>query len=560
MKKIWWKEAVVYQIYPRSFMDSNGDGFGDLRGIISKVDYLKELGIDTVWLNPVYKSPQDDNGYDISDYRNILEAFGTLEDFKELLSLLHKNGIRLIMDLVVNHSSDEHNWFVESRKSKDNKYRDYYIWRDGKNGKEPNNWTSFFSGKAWEYDEQTDQYYLHLFSKKQPDLNWENPQLRQEVYDLMNYWLEMGIDGFRMDVINMISKVQDFPDSVHTGGSIIGGEYYSNGPRLHEFLQEMHANCFEKFNNAMTVGEAGATAEIARLLVGEDRNELNMLIHFEHMGWDTGDGELGKWERVHRGLPAFKEIFTRWHKVLHNIGWNSLYLSNHDQPRFVSRFGNDTTYRVESAKMLATMLFTMQGTPFVYQGDELGTTNAYFTDIKDYRDIETLNMWKDFVETRGYDPEKMMKAIHFMGRDNARTPMQWDDSENAGFTTGTPWIKVNPRYKEINAKNAMADENSVFHYYKKLIRLRKENEVAVYGDFTEFYNEHEALYVYLRTLEGSAQKLLVCLNFSDKQQSFVLPKDIKFKTSKLYVSNYENDGEAKDKEMKPYEAVAYLLD
>ncbi|RAK19150.1 oligo-1,6-glucosidase [Anoxybacillus vitaminiphilus] len=559
MKKQWWKESVVYQIYPRSFKDSNGDGIGDIQGIISKLDYLKDLGIDVIWLSPVYKSPNDDNGYDISDYRDIMDEFGTMADWEELLAEIHKRGMKLMMDLVVNHTSDEHPWFIESRKSKDNPYRDYYIWRPGKEGKEPNNWESCFSGSAWEYDETTGEYYLHLFSKKQPDLNWENPKVRQEVYDMMKFWLDKGIDGFRMDVINFISKVPGLPDAPNPEGKkyVSGSRFFMNGPRIHEFLQEMNREVLSKYD-VMTVGEMpGVTVEEAKLYTGEDRNEVNMVFQFEHVDLDSGPN--GKWDLRPLKLRDLKESFTKWQKGLEGVGWNSLYLNNHDQPRMVSRFGNDQEYRVESAKMLATFLHMLQGTPYIYQGEEIGMTNVRFDSIDDYKDIETLNMYREKVMENDEDPQKVMEAIYAKGRDNARTPFQWDDSENAGFTTGTPWMKVNPNYKEINAKKAVEDPNSIYHYYRKLIQLRKQYPIVVYGSYDIILPEHEQIYAYTRTHKN--EKLLVILNFSADQPIFELPKEITFTTKELLISNYDVNGEEAIEifTLKPYEARVYLL-
>jgi oligo-1,6-glucosidase len=559
VKQQWWKEAVVYQIYPRSFKDSNGDGIGDIQGIISKLDYLKELGVDVIWLSPVYKSPNDDNGYDISDYRDIMDEFGTMADWEQLLEEVHKRDMKLIMDLVVNHTSDEHPWFIESRKSKDNPYRDYYIWRSGKDGKEPNNWESCFSGSAWEYDETTGEYYLHLFSRKQPDLNWENPQVRQEVYDMMKFWLDKGIDGFRMDVINFISKVPGLPDAPNPEGKkyVSGSQFFMNGPRIHEFLQEMNREVLSKYD-IMTVGEMpGVTIEEAKLYTGEDRNELNMVFQFEHMSLDSGPN--GKWDLRPWRLKDLKENFTKWQKGLEGIGWNSLYLNNHDQPRMVSRFGNDQEYRIESAKMLATFLHMLQGTPYIYQGEEIGMTNVRFASIDDYKDIETLNMYSEKVVENGEDPQKVMEAIYAKGRDNARTPFQWDESENAGFTTGTPWIKVNPNYKEINAQQAVEDPHSIYHYYRKLIKLRKQYPIIVYGSYDLILPDHEQIYAYTRTYQD--EKLLVILNFSAEQPIFELPKELTFTTKELLISNYDVDGaETIDRlTLKPYEARVYLL-
>jgi oligo-1,6-glucosidase len=559
MSKQWWKEAVVYQIYPRSFKDSDGDGIGDINGIISKLDYLKELGIDVIWLSPVYQSPNDDNGYDISDYRGIMDEFGTMADWDRLLEEMHRRGQKLIMDLVVNHSSDEHAWFAESRKSPDNPYRDYYVWREGKDGKEPNNWESCFSGSAWQYDEQSGEYFLHLFSKKQPDLNWENPKLREEVYDMMRYWLDKGIDGFRMDVINFISKVDGLPDAELPEGRNYapGGQYYMNGPKIHDYLQEMHDKALSGYD-VMTVGEMpGVDVDEAKLYTSEARKEVNMIFQFEHVDLDSGPG--GKWDLRPMRMPDLRGSFTKWQKGLEQAGWNSLYLNNHDQPRMVSRFGNDKEYRVVSAKMLATFLHTLKGTPYIYQGEELGMTNVRFNSIDDYKDIEILNMYREKVVENGEDHDKVMESIYVKGRDNARTPIQWDDSEHGGFTTGTPWIQVNPNYKEINAKQASADPDSVFHYYKKLIELRKENPIMVYGSYDLLMPDHEKIYAYVREYEG--QKMIVMLNFSGGIPEFRLPAELESGRKELLISNYEVDSsqDIKNVELRPYEARVYLV-
>ncbi|MFZ5625931.1 MAG: glycoside hydrolase family 13 protein [Bacillota bacterium] len=559
MKKAWWKEAVVYQIYPRSFMDSNGDGIGDLRGIISKLDYLQELGVDVIWLCPVYKSPNDDNGYDISDYRDIMTEFGTLADWEELLAEVHKRGMKLIMDLVVNHSSDEHPWFIESRKSKDNPYRDYYIWRPGKDGREPNNWRSFFSGSAWEYDETTGEYYLHLFSRKQPDLNWENPRLRAEIYDMMKWWLEKGIDGFRMDVINALSKVPGLPDAPQRSDDPYqwGTEYFINGPRIHEFLQEMKREVLDHYD-IMTVGETPfVTPEDAIKYTHEESGTLNMVFQFQHMDVDMAPNSTkGKWELYPWKLTDLKKIITTWQKELEGKGWNSIYLENHDQPRSVSRFADDGEYRVPSAKMLATFLLTLQGTPYIYQGQEIGMTNVKFDSIEDYRDIETLNMYREEL-AKGSKPEEILPLIHAKGRDNARTPMQWDASANAGFTGGQPWIKVNPNYREINVEQALQDPDSVFHYYKRLIRLRKEMPVFVYGTYDLLLPEDEQIYAYTRTL--GEEKLLVVLNFSAATPLFTMPAELEqFSQRQLLIANYPvSDEESREFRLRPYEARVY---
>lgn len=554
MERAWWKEAVVYQIYPRSFMDSNGDGIGDLNGITSRLDYLKKLGVDVIWLSPIYQSPNDDNGYDISDYQAIMKEFGTMEDFDRMIAGIHERGMRLVMDLVVNHTSDEHPWFLESRKSKDNPYRDYYIWREGKDGKVPNNWGSYFSGSAWQHDDATDMYYLHLFSKKQPDLNWENPKVREEVFSMMNWWCgEKGIDGFRMDVISLISKRPGLPDGPKGPEALYGYADCANGPRVHEFLKEMNQKVLSHYD-LMTVGEAaGVTIEEAKKYAGFNENELNMVFHFEHVGLDGG--EHGKWTDKRVPLSAFKKVMSDWQTELDGRAWNSLYLSNHDQPRSISRFGDDSPeYRVVCAKMLATCLHMMQGTPYVYQGEELGMTNMHFADISEVRDIDSINAYHEMSEAGLISKEDMMRFICLKGRDNARTPMQWDDSENAGFTTGTPWIGVNPNYKDINAKAALADEDSVFHYYQKLIALRKEQPVLVYGHYALLEPDHESLYVYTRTLEE--QKMLVICNFTKEEVSYEIPAE--FGGKQVLISNYGRDGAEGTITLKPYEALVLL--
>lgn len=554
MNKAWWKEAVVYQIYPRSFMDSNGDGIGDLNGITEKLEYLKELGIDVIWLSPVYQSPNDDNGYDISDYQAIMEEFGTMEDYDRMLARAHELGIKIMMDLVVNHTSDEHAWFVESRKSVDNPYRDFYIWRKGKDGKEPNNWGSCFSGSAWKYDSQTDMYFLHLFSKKQPDLNWDNPKVRDRVFDMMNWWCEKGIDGFRMDVISLISKPEGLPDGIpgETGYADSG---CANGPHVHEYLKEMNRKVLSHYD-LITVGEAsGVTLEEAKKYASADGSELNMVFQFEHMGsGPEADNRYGKWDSHKMPLPVWKKILSRWQTGLEGKAWNSLFLSNHDQPRSVSWFGNDSEqYREISAKMLGTCLHMMQGTPYVYQGEELGMCNAYFDQLDDYRDIESLNAYKELTETCGVSHEEMMGYLKRISRDNARTPMQWDDSANAGFTTGTPWIKVNSNYPKVNAKQEISDPDSVFSYYKKLIRLRHENEIIVYGDYKLLAPENEALFIYTRML--GTQRLMVLCNFTEKEVP--IPAEVTEQIpadAQLLIGNYP---EQKEKMLQAYEARVY---
>ena len=552
MEKKWWKESVVYQVYPRSFCDSNGDGIGDLNGITSKLDYLKELGIDVIWLSPVYQSPNDDGGYDISDYQAIMDEFGTMEDFDRLLAAAHERGIKIVMDLVVNHSSDEHKWFIESRKSVDNPYRDYYIWRPAKeDGSLPNNWGSCFSGPAWEYDKTTDMYYLHLFSKKQPDLNWENPVVRQEVYDMMNWWLEKGVDGFRMDVISLISKAPGLPDYEPESTGYAAYNAGANGPRVHEFLQEMREKAL---NNAdtMTVGEcAGVTLEEAKKYARSDGKELNMVFQFEHMEADF-DEKTGKWTTKKLDLRVLKEILTRWQKGLEDIAWNSLYWENHDQPRSVSRFGNDSDqYREISAKMLATCVHMMQGTPYVYQGEELGMTNCPFNKLENLRDLESINAFHELTEQGKISEEDMLAAINYKGRDNARTPMQWDDSAYAGFSTAEPWIMVNPNYNKINAKDQVSREDSVFKYYQKLIRLRHNSDLIVYGTYDLILDDDKDIYAYTRTLGD--EKLIVYCNFSENTREVELPEE--FTNGKIFISNYDDAAVNEKITLRPYEAI-----
>ncbi len=549
MNRTWWKEAVIYQIYPRSFMDSNGDGIGDLQGIISRLDYLKYLGIDVIWMSPVYKSPNDDNGYDISDYKDIMDEFGTMEDFDELLKKAHERGIKIVMDLVVNHTSDEHPWFVESRKSTDNPYRDYYIWREGKDAQTPpNNWGSCFSGSAWQYDEETSMYYLHLFSKKQPDLNWDNPNVRREVFDMMTWWCDKGIDGFRMDVISMISKVKELPDGEMDGLYGNYRPYAVNGPNVHKYLQEMNEKVLSKYD-IMTVGETPeVTTELAKQYAGEDTHELNMVFQFEHV---DSKGKYAKWTDEKMPLTTLKEILSRWQTELYGKAWNSLFLDNHDQPRAVSRFGNDSPeYRAVSAKMLATCLHMLQGSPYVYQGEELGMTNYPFQSPEDFRDIESVNAYREWCESGLVSHEEFWPCLLWLSRDNARTPMQWDDTEQAGFTTGTPWIAVNPNYKEINAMAETKDPDSVFHYYKKLIALRKQTPIMVYGKYEPLFEDSEEWFVYTRTLEN--EKLLVVCSFTDQETTFTIPEE--FAGAELLIANMENEYGKGTVALRPYEA------
>ena len=552
MEKRWWKESVVYQIYPRSFCDSNGDGIGDLNGITGKLDYLKELGIDVIWLSPVYKSPNDDNGYDISDYQAIMDEFGTMEDFDRMLATAHEKGIKIMMDLVVNHTSDEHKWFIESRKSTDNPYRDYYIWRPAKeDGSLPNNWGSCFSGPAWEYDKTTDMYFLHLFSKKQPDLNWDNPAVRQDVFDMMNWWLKKGVDGFRMDVISLISKEPGLPDKEPGINGYATFNVSANGPHVHEYLQEMRQKAL---NNAdtITVGEcSGVTLEEAKKYARSDEKELNMVFQFEHMDVDS-DEKAGKWTTRKMDLRDLKKILTRWQKGLQDIAWNSLYWENHDQPRSVSRFGNDSDeYREISAKMLATCIHMMQGTPYVYQGEELGMTNCPFNTLDNFRDLESINAFHELTEQGKMTEEDMMAAIGYKGRDNARTPMLWDDSAYAGFSTANPWIMVNPNYTKINAKDQINREDSVFKYYQKLIKLRHESELIVYGTYDLILDDDKDIYAYIRTLGD--EKLIVYCNFSENTREVELPEE--FTNGKVLISNYIDAKVNHKITLRPYEAI-----
>lgn len=532
----WWKSAVIYQIYPHSFADSNKDGIGDLQGIISKLDYLQNLGINAVWLSPVCKSPQDDNGYDISDYQDIDPMFGTLGDMEELIEEAGKRNIRIIMDLVLNHSSDEHHWFQEAKKSRENPYHDYYIWKDGTEDVPPNDMRAAFGGSAWEWVPEIKQYYFHQFSVKQPDLNWENPKVRQEIYDMINWWIGKGVGGFRLDVIDQIAKE---PDKKIT----------NNGPRLHEFLRELSRETFQKAD-LVTVGEAwGATTELAKLYSNPDNSELSMVFQFEHICLDQIEGKE-KWDLAPLPFLRLKEVFARWQRELQGKGWNSLFWNNHDLPRIVSRWGNDGKYRIESAKMLAILLHGMQGTPYIYQGEELGMTNAVY-EIEEYRDIETLNLYRERLE-KGYKEENIMDSIHAKSRDNARTPMQWNDGENAGFTDGKPWMKVNPNYKEINAAQQVGDTDSIFGCYKELIRLRKNHPVFIDGDFRMLLNDNENIFAYAR--EDAGSRLLVICNFYEKTVSCLL--DEEELSGKLLISNYKDADQTMI--LRPYEARMYL--
>lgn len=532
----WWKHAVIYQIYPRSFQDSNGDGIGDLQGIIRRLDYLADLGIDAIWLSPVCKSPQDDNGYDISDYQDIDPMFGSLDDMERLIAEAKKRNIRIIMDLVLNHSSDEHRWFLEAKKSRENPYHDYYVWRDGEEGTPPNDMRASFGGSAWEWVPEVQQYYFHQFSVKQPDLNWENPKLRREIYDMILWWMDKGVGGFRLDVIDQIAKE---PDLQITG----------NGPRLHEFIRELSKETFQK-GDLITVGEAwGANTERAKLYSNPDGSEFSMVFQFEHIMLDQQEGKE-KWDLAPLPFRKLKEILNRWQCELHGCGWNSLFWDNHDLPRIVSRWGDDGRYRVESAKMFAILLHGMQGTPYIYQGEELGMTNVKF-DFADYRDIETVNMHRERLE-KGYTEEEIMKSIYAKSRDNARTPMQWDDTENAGFTTGTPWIRLNPNYTEINAASQVNDPDSVFSCYRTLVALRKKYPVFADGRFEMLLPDDEDIFAYTR--ENESEKLLVICNFHGKEIPCQLREEQE--GMELLVSNYK---EQSMDVLKPYEARMYIL-
>lgn len=555
MNEKWWKNAVVYQIYPRSFKDSNGDGIGDLQGIYEKLDYLAELGIDVIWMSPVYKSPNDDNGYDISDYQDIMDDFGTMDDFDRVLKKAHSLNIKIMMDLVVNHTSDEHKWFIESKKSKDNPYHDYYMWADpDKNGNPPNRWESCFSGSAWEYVESVGQFYLHSFSRKQPDLNWDNPKVREEVFKMMTWWCDKGIDGFRMDVISMISKYPGLPDGPENGNGYTGNTS-CDGPNIHKYLREMNEKVLSKYR-LITVGECpGVNAEQAKKYANIDGSELDMIFQFEHVsGSALKPCHHGKWDGEAMTMPELRANFTKWQKDLEGCAWNSLFLSNHDQPRCVSRFGNDSEqYRELSAKMLATMTHFQKGTPYVYQGEELGMTNAYMENIADYRDIESLNAYKELTTKENIPAETVMGYIKAVGRDNARTPMQWDASDNGGFTSGTPWLQVNKNYKTINADAQVNDPDSVFAYYKKLIALRHTNEVMVNGVYDVLIPDHPQIYAYTRTL-GDKQLLVLC---NDSDTNAAIPAEIQEKihaAKNILIQNYKDTDEST---LRPYEAVVY---
>lgn len=534
MKKIWWKESVVYQIYPRSFKDTTGNGIGDIQGIIEKLDHIKSLGVDVIWLCPVYESPNDDNGYDISDYRKISNDFGGQEAFDELLEKIHQKGLKLVMDLVANHTSDEHYWFTESKKSKDNPYRDYYIWKDGENDGPPNNWESFFNGSTWEYDKNTDQYYLHYFTKKQPDLNWENPRVRKEIFDVVEYWFKKGVDGFRMDVISLISKPDNYPNSEFEKFQDTIISYYANGPKIHQYLHEMNQEVLRKYD-IMTVGEGpGIDLENGPLYVDEKREELNMVFHFDHMFIDCGTG--GKYDPVPIDFKTFKNVFNNWDKALKNKGWGSIFLGNHDFSRMVSRFGNDKQHHQASAKLLATLLLTMRGTVYIYQGDEIGMTNVAYDKIDDYDDVETLNAWKA-ADVKEQDMDRFMDIVHLQSRDNARTPMQWNAKANAGFTNGTPWLKTNSNFKNINVANQEDDPKSILNYYREMVAFRKTNKTFVYGDYECLDAENASIYAYKRW--DTDHVFLVLHNFSSNSTKWSF--DLSEKKYALIKSNLDHN-------------------
>ncbi|MCP8617922.1 alpha,alpha-phosphotrehalase [Salirhabdus salicampi] len=558
MDQQWWKNAVVYQIYPKSFNDTTGNGVGDIQGIIDKLDYLQELGVDVVWLTPIYKSPQNDNGYDIADYFDIHEEYGTMEDFDRLLDEAHQRGIKIIMDIVVNHTSTDHEWFLKSRASKDNEYRDFYIWKDGEDGQEPTNWQSKFGGSAWEYDENTGQYYLHLFDVTQADLNWENDKVRKEVYDMMHFWLKKGVDGFRLDVINLISKDQRFPNDDGSVPPGDGRKFYTDGPKIHDYLHEMNNEVFSHYD-IMTVGEMSSTTiENCIKYTRPDRKELDMTFNFHHLKVDYPNGE--KWVTADFDFVQLKDILSTWQKEMHKGGgWNALFWCNHDQPRVVSRFGNDGEYHKESAKMLATTIHMMQGTPYIFQGEEFGMTDPKFDDIDQYRDVESLNIYK-MKKEEGMSDEDILAILKQKSRDNSRTPMQWNDGKNAGFTKGTPWIPVSKNYKDINAEKAVKDKDSVFYHYKKLIELRKQYDIITTGDYQLLLKDDPQIFAYVRNGEG--EKLLVVNNFYNSEVSFTLPNevDVEGYSGEVILSNYDNSAENfRNITLRPYESVVYYL-
>ena len=554
MKKIWWKEAIAYQIYPRSFMDSNNDGIGDLKGIISKLDYLKNLGIDVIWICPMYKSPNDDNGYDISDYQDIMSDFGTMEDFDKLLEEAHKRGMKLIIDLVINHTSDEHEWFIESKSSKDSPKRDWYIWKKGKNDLEPNNWESIFKGSAWEYDKNTDEYFLHLFTKRQPDLNWENENMRKEIYKMINWWLDKGIDGFRVDAISHIKKDTTFSSMPNEENQryVSCFEKHMNVEGIHNFLEELNDNTFAKYD-IMTVAEAnGVNADEAEAWVGEEKGKFNMVFQFEHLDlWNNENNQSFN-------VKECKEVLSKWQYGLEDKGWNALFIENHDIPRVTSTWGNDDEYWRESATALGLMYFMQQGTPFIYQGQEIGMTNVRYSSIDKYNDIKSINSYNEMIQ-KGVNGEECMKHLWATSRDNARTPMQWDDSKNGGFSNGEPWIEMNENYKNINVENQINDENSIFNFYKNMINIRKNNDALIYGKYKLILEEDDSIYAYIRELDN--EKFIIITNLTDKNVEYVYDKEV-LKFDNLLISNYTvSNHECFNKlTLKPYEARMYKLD
>jgi glycosidase len=584
-ERAWWKEAVVYQIYPRSFNDSDGDGVGDIQGIVEKVEYLDDLGVDVVWLCPVYESPNVDNGYDVADYRAILDTFGTMADWEELLEALHDRGIKLIMDLVVNHTSDEHEWFLKSRAGNE-EYEEYYIWRDGEPVPEeeyerglydpadyglprdarerpPNDWESFFGGPAWTYDEGREQWYLHLFDRKQPDLNWEHEAVREEIFEMMGWWFEKGIDGFRMDVINLISKPDGLPDGEDDDAIVRGADQFVNGPRVHEYIREIHDRAVP--DDALTVGEmVEMTVDEATRFLGDDGDGMSMAFNFDHMRLDFGP-EGGRWSRGEWTVADLRETISRWQTGLDGEGWNSLYLGNHDEPRMVSRFGDDGDYRKKSAKLLATLLYTLQGTPYLYQGEELGMTNYPFSSLAEVRDVDTLNNVEQLErEGRFTSSDDLLDLIRYRSRDNARTPMQWDSTRHAGFTDGEPWMPVNPNHDEINVEAARADDDSIWHFYRELIDLRHDEDVLVYGSYDLLLTDHDRLWLFTRTLRDDAgeveERTLTVLNVGSAETDFDPPASVAGEARELLASNYPVDSLSLEREtLRPWEARVYRL-
>jgi trehalose-6-phosphate hydrolase len=555
----WWKKSVVYQIYPKSFHDTIGNGIGDLQGIISKLDYLNKLGVDVIWLTPIYASPQKDNGYDISDYYSIHKEYGTMSDFDELVKNAHQHGIKVIMDIVVNHTSTEHKWFKEARNSESSPYRDYYIWKDPKkDGSSPTNWESKFGGSAWELDEKTGQYYLHLFDVTQADLNWENEKLRQEVYEMMNFWFKKGVDGFRLDVINLISKDQSFPDD---DGSIAPGDgrrFYTDGPRVHEFIHEMNNEVFSK-HDSMTVGEMSSTTiDHCIQYSNPESKELSMTFNFHHLKVDYPNGE--KWALGEMDFLSLKEILSNWQTGMNKgNGWNALFWCNHDQPRVVSRYGNDQEYHKESAKMLATTIHMMQGTPYIYQGEEFGMTDPKFSSIEEYRDVESLNMY-NILKEKGMSEKEILEILKRKSRDNSRTPVQWNSSKHAGFTSGTPWIDVANNYNEINAENALNDSESIFYHYQKLISLRKQYDVITTGNYELLLENDPQIFAYIR--QTSNEKLLVVNNFYDQHTEFILPEHVNVEgyNQEILLSNYKDSSLSfENLKLRPYESIIFHL-